>query len=113
MILNNFKYCVDYKDYGHYSCEQSGCLDEGICRCYKIEYIEISNVNITNITDEIFSQIQQNDLQYQRDKKLSNLIYNYDSDMINKYYIHRVLTHCKVWDKDYWTITPIGRLLWR
>ena len=102
MIENDFKYSVDCQHYGEYSCEESGCQDEGICRCYRINNIEIISVNITRITEKIFSQLNEDDSQHKRDKTITNILFDYDSDLVNKYCIHRILTILKVWDVDNW-----------
>jgi hypothetical protein len=108
IVENDFRYCVDVNHYGSYSCEESGCNDEGICRCYMIDEVTINSVDITRLTQNIFDQLNTDDSQYRRDKKITSLIYNYDSDMINKYCIHRILTHRKVWDVDNWKSEIIG-----
>lgn len=102
MISNDFKYSVNYTDYGEYSCEESGCNEEGICRCYSIDTIEIISISITSITEKIFSQIFNNDSQHKRDKAITDLLFDYDSDSINKYCIHRILTHLKIWEPESW-----------
>lgn len=102
MIENTFKYCVNYEHYGEYSCEERGCNDEGICRCYTINDINISSVNINRITKSIYDQIRLDDKQHNRHKKINDIIYNYDSDMVNKYCIHRILTKNKIWDSSNW-----------
>lgn len=105
MIKNNFKYCIDYNHYGNYTCEESGCDDEGICRCYKIYQVDINFIDITKITKSIWNDIRLDDKQHNRNKNITNIIYNYDSDMVNQYCIHRILTKNKIWDKS--NINPI------
>jgi hypothetical protein len=105
---NDFKYSLRYNDYGDYSCEESGCHDEGICRCYRINEIQINSVNISSITESIFIQLHKNDSRHKRDKALTNILYDYDIDLVNKYCIHRVLTICKIWDIDNWNAKVTG-----
>lgn len=102
MIKNNFKYCVDYTDNGYHSCGESGCHDEGICRCYKIDEIIIESVDVTSITEKIFEQLFSNDIQHKREKDITSILYDYDIDLINKYSIDRILTINKVWDINNW-----------
>ncbi len=108
MLDNVFKYSVNYKDHGNYSCEESGCHDEGICRCYSIHTIEITNVSITSITEKIFKQVFDNESQYKRDKVITDLLFDYDSDLVNKYCIHRILTILKVWNPESWSAEKIS-----
>jgi len=104
MIENEFRYLVNCSHYGEYSCEESGCHDEGICRCYRIHTIDLKSVNITKITETIFSQLHQDNSQHKRDKTLTNILFDYDSDLVNKYCIHRILTVLKVWDSGNWEV---------
>jgi len=102
MTENNFIYCTNYNHYGSYSCEDSGCNDEGICRCYSIESIEIIDIYMNDLTNNIFGDLHFHDSQYLRDKKITQIIFDFDSDIINRYCINRILTVNKVWDKENW-----------
>ena len=108
LIENNFLYCVGFNHYGSYSCEDSGCDDEGICRCYSIDLIEIKSIDISDLTDNIFRQLHTNDSQHSRDKIITSIIYDYDSDLINKYSINRILTINKLWDIENWSGEKCG-----
>ena len=47
----NFQYIIDF-DYNYeYSCEDSGCNSEGICRCGRIYEEKIKFVNINKLTN--------------------------------------------------------------
>lgn len=102
MIKNSFKYCVDINQIGETSCEESGCNDEGICRCYRIDEIIIESVGISSITERIFEQIFSNDTQHKREKDITSILFDYDIDLINKYCINRILVSNKVWDTRNW-----------
>jgi hypothetical protein len=99
MIDNNFLYSVSYNTDGEYFCESSGCQDEGICRCYSINNIIITSVDILSLTEKLFNAIPTNN----RDRKITQLVYNYDPDSINKYCINRILTINKIYDSSIWT----------
>jgi len=106
MLNSDYKYCIDYNHYGDYSCAESGCDDEGICRCYSISEVEINSIDLLSITNDIFNQVNENNTQSHRDKKLSSILYEFDFyqiDRINRYCINRILSIHKVWDKDNWT----------
>lgn len=108
MIENNFRYCVNFNHKGSYSCDESGCNDEGICRCYKIDIILIESVNITSITEKIFDKLFNNDIQHKREKDITSIIYDYDIDILNKYCINRILVCNKVWDPKNWQAERCG-----
>jgi hypothetical protein len=99
-IENNFIGCIQYNHYGNYTCEESGCNDDGICRCYQIYQVDILLVDITKITKSIWKNIRLDDQQHNRNKNITDIIYGYDSDMVNQYCINRILTKNKVWDKS-------------
>lgn len=108
MIENNFRYSVNTNHIGEYSCGDSGCRDEGICRCYRIDEIIIESVDITGITEKIFKQIFSNDTQHKREKDITSILYDYDIDLINKYCINRILVSNKVWDTNNWHAESCG-----
>ena len=104
-LSKDYRYSITYRHYGDYSCKESGCDDEGICRCFSITSVEIESVDVKNITDKIFTELypDENKAQHKRERKLTSLIFDYDIDLINRYCIHRILSINKVWDKDNWT----------
>jgi len=104
-LNNEFTRYVTYNQEGKNSCKDSGCLDEGICRCYKITSISVNKVDVISIMNDIYSQINDNDKSSKRDNKLAQLIYNYDKEEVDKYSINRVLTKYKIYDKYNWDIS--------
>lgn len=106
MINNDFKYCVEWLDKGRYDCENHGCNDEGICRCYQIESVEINHISIRKVTDQIFRDLFDiGSDSWKREQKLFDLIYDTDLDMLYfwQYCINRILTINKVWNKSNWS----------
>lgn len=101
-MTNQFMYSVGYQDDGVFSCENRGCNDENICRCYTITNVKILSVNIPDICDDIFEEYSLNTKQHDRDSKITSIVYGYDVDIINKYCINRILTINKVWDVNNW-----------
>ena len=109
MILSNeYTYSVEYEQNGNYSCAESGCDDEGICRCYKITEVIINWINLQSITTSIFKEITQSNIQHDREKKLTSIMYDYDVDIVTKYCINRVLTINKIWNVDNWEASWSG-----
>ncbi len=106
MIENNFKYCVEWQDHGRYDCDNHGCNDEGICRCYQIDSVKIKHISIRKITDQIFRNLfDLNSDSWKRDQKLFDLIYSTDLELYYfwEFCINRVLTINKVWNTSNWT----------
>lgn len=108
MLDNDFKYCVDYTLDGHYDCENHGCNDEGICRCYTISYGIINNVSIRKVSDQIFRHYFDTTSQsFSRDSKLFGLIHNIDKlELVYfwEYCINRLLTIHKVYKPNLWSV---------
>lgn len=108
MLNYNYRYSIDYDNYGDYSCAESGCDDEGICRCYKIDEVTINSVDLLSLTDDIFTQLFPNnsDSITLREKKLNSILYDFSiqsQDLINKYCIYRILVKHKIYDTDKWS----------
>lgn len=101
MVSNEFKYCVDYDYSTSNSCEESGCYDEGICRCGIIEDAIIVTVNIPDIVDRIYGDLRPDNISDQRNIKISE-IFSVNESIIDKYCINRILTHLKVYDPYNW-----------
>lgn len=103
---NNFIYCVDYSHEGNYSCAEHGCNDEGICRCYAIESIDIHKIYIPQVTDQIFSNLfKVGSNSWRRDESLNKILFNIDSaylDAFYKYCIDRILVLNKAYDTNLW-----------
>lgn len=101
-LKKNYVYSIDYDTIGEYDCENHGCKDEGICRCYKISDVEILKVDVLSITMDIYSQIYNTkSTQYKRDNKLNKILFGYDSD-VEIYCIDRVLRNHKIYKTEYW-----------
>ena len=107
MLQNEFTSSVNYRYDREYSCEDSGCDNEGICRCSKIYNLTIETVNIPSVVNTIFNNLQSGSRKAQkRDLKISNLLYG--GEVIDKYCIDRILVSNKVYLESNWTIEVCG-----
>jgi hypothetical protein len=101
-IENNFTYYVNYDVVGENSCEDYGCHEEGICRCYHIHDVEFISVDLDSIVSRIFnSYYNPQDISYIREEKMNQVLYNYDREL-DIYCIDRILRINKVWNKNNW-----------
>jgi hypothetical protein len=81
-----------------YPCD-NGCKDD-YCRCSKIENEQIENIDISKITNRIYTEIfDKLDLQSIRDNKINEVLGGISSD-INYYTIDRILRINRIWDID-------------
>jgi hypothetical protein len=104
-LINDYLGHIDYDRDGYTSCSESGCDDEGICRCYKITSIYINHIDLNSLALAILREVSSRDINGQRDKKLTTLIHGYNPDEVNLYCIHRILTINKLYDPENWEIT--------
>ena len=108
MLKNNFSdSIIDYDYLREYYCEQSSCHDEGICRCSSIVDVEIKSVNLTFISDVIYSELLPSDkISKKREMKLSELLYG--GETVDRYCIYRILSINKVYMPCNWELNIIG-----
>ena len=105
MLENSLYDCVEFKCRENFSCDISGCYEEGICRCSTIDEVEIVSIDIEKLTNKIFRDIYESNITQERDDKLVDLIWGYNPSQINKWCIDRVLIINRVYDKSNWTYT--------
>ena len=108
MLSNSFEYNGVTYDYDtRYSCEESGCDDDGICRCGRIENARVTSVNIHDIVNSIYSQlVDTNSKAGKRNQKLDDFFYG--GSEVDKYCIDRILRHYKIWDLGLWDVNSSG-----
>lgn len=102
MLTKNFIDLISYDIDGYYDCENNGCKDEGICRCYTINAVTINNIDITSMSNLIFTSLfDTNSIEYKRDNKINELIYGFDNE-IDIYCIDRILRINKLYNPSSW-----------
>ena len=99
---SNFLKFIKYKTRENYSCETSGCNEEGICRCSTIEEVFIESINTKRIAIDIFDRIEENTESNNRNKNLSQILWDYDYDYVNHYCIERILSINQIWHPSNW-----------
>ena len=83
------KYCgAEYDYHEHTSCEESGCSEEGICRCGVIEDARVKSVDIPYVRRVL-----------EEHRNLSEL---------DRYCLERILAARKIWDPDLWEVNTCG-----
>jgi hypothetical protein len=108
MLQNRFSDSIIEYDYSReYYCDQSGCNDEGICRCSSIVDVYIKNVDLLFISDLIYSDLLPSDkVSKKREMKLSELLYG--GETVDRYCIYRILSTNKVYMPCNWELNIIG-----
>ena len=92
-----------------YSCEESGCDQEGICRCgqivdEQIVYVDLSII-VRKVYDEFFDDVDTKTIN--RDNKINQVLYGTGKDF-DYYTIDRILRISKIWNKNIWDIEVGG-----
>lgn len=105
-LRNDFKYSVSYNYDTEYSCEESGCIEEGICRCGYITNTYLYNVDISALTSNIYSEIFDNSISTKRHNTINSL-WGITTE-IDKYTIDRILRINKVWKPEFWEVNVGG-----
>lgn len=105
-LRNDFKYMVSYDYDTIYSCEESGCNEEGICRCSCITNTYLNKVDVSEIVTDIYSEIFDNSISTKRHNVINSL-WGISED-IQKYTIDRILRINKIWKQEFWNINISG-----
>jgi len=105
-LRNDFKYMVSYDYDTIYSCEESGCNEEGICRCGCITNTYLNKVDVSAIVNNIYSEIFDNSISTKRNNVINSL-WGISSE-IQKYTIDRILRVNKIWKPEFWNINVSG-----
>lgn len=107
MLKIDYTYSTDYDYDREYSCDTSGCYDEGICRCGRIENTTVNSVNLTSLTEEIYSQFMpENKKSRKRESRISEILYG--GEIVDKYCIYRILVVNKAFNTSYWEVITCG-----
>ena len=98
LINSNYTYdsIVDYDYRTEYSCSQSGCDDEGICRCGVITDTEIKKIDISLFAETIYSTYYGDDKASKRDAQINTVLFGTGKEL-DIYTIDRILRIHKVW----------------
>jgi hypothetical protein len=105
-LRNDFKHMVSYDYDIEYSCEESGCIEERICRCGYITNTYIKSVDVSSIVTNIYSEIFDNSISTKRHNAINSL-WGISKD-IEKYTIDRILRINKIWKPEFWDINVGG-----
>jgi len=107
MLKLDYTYCTSYDYNTEHFCDSSGCYDEGICRCGKIKDAYVDSINLSRLTEEIYSQFITGDKKTKRrDIRISEILYG--GEIVDKYCIYRILAINKAYDASYWEVNICG-----
>jgi len=107
MLKLDYTYSTDYDYNTEHSCDSSGCYDEGICRCGHIVDAYVNSVNLSSLTEEIYSQFMpENKKSRKRETRISEILYG--GEIVDKYCIYRILVINKAFDTGYWEVNICG-----
>lgn len=99
-LTRDLSYVIDYDYNTNYTCAESGCHEEGICRCGTLEDFIIKSVYFNSFVDYLFGSIfDKNTKEYKRISKINEAT---DIPNIDRYIIDRVLRKNKAYDVTYY-----------
>lgn len=107
LLNKNFSYSIDYNYNTQYSCEYSGCDEEGICRCGMICDEHINSIEVDAIVGDIYAEYFDNSLSTKRNNNINSIIFGITKE-IDLYTIDRVLRHFKIWETNNWEMEIEG-----
>ena len=103
----DFKYDLLY-DYDNYtSCSESGCDEEGICRCSTIEHAHVVSVNIPSMVNHIYDNYFDNSISTKRNSTINTILGGVSKE-IDIYTIDRILRINKVYEPSNWEVNICG-----
>ena len=105
-LRKDFKYSVSYDYDTEYSCEESGCNEEGICRCGCITNTYLDKVEVSSMTSTIYLEIFDNSISTKRHNAINSLWGI--TEEVEKYTIDRILRINKIWKPEFWEINVTG-----
>lgn len=102
ILRQDFKYSVSYNYDTVYSCEESGCNEEGICRCGYITNTHLNSVDVPAIVALIYNNLFDKSLSTKRHNAIQSLWGI--TEEIDRYTIDRILRINKIWEPGNWQI---------
>lgn len=99
------KICIDIS--GEYNCEKWGCVEEGICRCYKITKINNISLNVEEIARYLYN-LFKNEESYARTIKIMKILSGLDDqqvEILTYWGLENILIKNKIWETDKWDIS--------
>jgi len=101
-LRSDFKYSMSYNVDTEFSCEESGCYEERICRCCHITKTYLNKIDVDRISSDIYLDIFDGSVSSKRHNAINSLWGI--SEEIEKYTIDRILRINKIWKPEFWTI---------
>lgn len=106
ILRSDFKYHIEYEYDMNYSCLESFCKEERICRCGKITNSYICSVDVSSISNKIYNELFDNSISTKRNNSINSL-WGISED-IQRYTIDRILRINKIWKPEFWEINICG-----
>jgi len=107
LIDRDFKYSIDYDYNTQYSCEDSGCNEEGICRCGMICDEHINSIEVDVIVGDIYAEYFDNSISTKRDNSINAILFGITKE-VDLYTIDRIVRHFKLWESHNWKMVIEG-----
>ena len=103
----DFKYDLRYDYDNRTTCYESGCSEEGICRCSTIENACVISVNIPNMVNHIYDNYFDDSISTKRNSTINSILGGVSKE-IDIYTIDRILRINKVYEPSNWEVQVCG-----
>jgi uncharacterized protein YqkB len=103
----DFTYDLRYDYHNYTSCSESGCNEEGICRCSTIEDAHVTSVNIPSMVNHIYANYFDDSISTKRNSTINSILGSVSKE-IDIYTIDRILRINKVYDPSNWEVQVCG-----
>lgn len=107
ILENRFNSIVIYNYEIEYSCSDSGCVSDWICRCGRIYDARVTHVDLIRMSEQIYDFIMNPMTKSgKRNSKIDTIFYG--GRQIDIYCINRIVTKYKIFNPDVWTVGVVG-----
>jgi uncharacterized protein YqkB len=103
----DFTYDLRYDYHNYTSCSESGCDEEGICRCSTIEDARVTSVNIPSMVNHIYANYFDDSISTKRNSTINSILGGVSKE-IDIYTIDRILRINKVYEPTNWDVQVCG-----
>ena len=103
----DFTYDLRYDYHNYTSCSESGCDEEGICRCSTIEDARVTSVNIPGMVNHIYDNYFDDSISTKRNSTINSILGGVSKE-IDIYTIDRILRINKVYEPSNWEVQVCG-----
>lgn len=107
ILGHDFKHqlIVDYSSSN--TCDTSGCIEEGICRCTELYDCHVKSVRVDQISNIIYESFFDKSKSSKRNIKINEILFGL-SEEVERYTVDRILRINKIWKNECWDVQVLN-----